>query len=84
LAEVNPLDAERLGIRERSLLKLTSRRGSIEVKATITDRSQVGTVFIPYHFAEVPVNQLTLNNLDRLSRSPQYKICSIKVEVLSQ
>jgi predicted molibdopterin-dependent oxidoreductase YjgC len=84
LAEVSPADADRLGIRERSLLKISSRRGTIEVRATITDRSQLGTVFIPYHFAEVPVNNLTLNNLDRLSRSPQYKICAIKVEVLEQ
>lgn len=84
LAEVSPQDAERLGIKERSLLKISSRRGSIEVRATITERSQLGTIFIPYHFAEVPVNNLTLNNLDRLSRSPQYKICAIKVEVLEQ
>ncbi len=74
----------RVGIQEGSLIKITSRRGSIEVRATLSERSQVGTIFIPYHFAEVPVNNLTLNNLDRLSRSPQYKICAIKVEVLKQ
>ncbi len=84
LAEVNPEDAARLGIQEGSLIKITSRRGSIEVRATLSERSQVGTIFIPYHFAEVPVNNLTLNHLDRLSRSPQYKICAIKVEVLKQ
>lgn len=82
LAEINPLDAERLNIAEKSWIKITSRRGEVKVRATITDRSQVGTVFIPYHFAEVPVNQLTLNALDRMSRSPQYKICSVKVELI--
>jgi predicted molibdopterin-dependent oxidoreductase YjgC len=82
LAEINPVDAERLGIEEKAWLNITSRRGTIKVKATITERSQEGTIFIPYHFAEVPVNLLTLNNLDRLSRSPQYKLCAIKVEVL--
>jgi len=82
-AEVNPDDAERLGIKDKTWLQITSRRGSIRVRAAITDRSQEGTIFIPYHFAEVPVNMLTLNSLDRLSRSPQYKICAIKVEVLS-
>ena len=83
LASVSPEDAERLGIKERGWLKITSRRGTIKVRATITDRSQEGTIFIPYHFEEVPVNNLTLNNLDRLSRSPQYKLCAIKVEVLA-
>ncbi len=82
LAEVNPEDAKRLGIRNRTWLRLTSRRGTVKVRAKITDRSQVGTIFIPYHFAEVPVNMLTMNSLDRLSKSPQYKICAIKAEVL--
>jgi len=80
LAEVNPADAERLNLGEREWIRITSKRGSIKVRITITDRSQPGTVFIPYHFAEVPVNLLTLNNLDRLSRSPQYKLCAVKVE----
>jgi len=84
LAEVNPDDAKRMGIKDRTWLRLTSRRGTIKVRAKVTDRSQVGTIFIPYHFAEVPVNMLTMNSLDRLSKSPQYKICAIKAEVLDQ
>jgi formate dehydrogenase major subunit len=82
LAEVNPDDAERLDIGEKDWIRITSKRGSIKVRITITDRSQPGTVFLPYHFAEAPVNQLTLNHLDRLSRSPQYKLCAVKVEPL--
>ncbi len=83
LAEVNPADAEALGIEEKSWIKVSSRRGAIKVRATITTRSQEGTIFIPYHFAEVPVNQLTLDSLDRLSKSPEYKCCAIKVEPIS-
>lgn len=78
-AEINPEDAVRFGIADLDMVEITSRRGSVELRARITDRSQVGTIAIPYHFAEVPVNNLTLNSLDRLSRSPQYKICAIKV-----
>ncbi len=80
LAEISPLDADKYQIEDGSWIKITSRRGEVKTRVVITDRSQVGTVFIPYHFAEVPVNQLTLNSLDRLSRSPQYKICSVKIE----
>ena len=76
------LDAKRYDIEEKDWLILTSRRGSIKIRAKITERSQEGTVFVPYHFAEAPVNLLTLNSLDRLSRSPEYKVCSIKVEAL--
>lgn len=78
-AEMNPEDAARLGIADLDEVDVSSRRGTVQLRAKITDRSQVGTVAIPYHFAEVPVNNLTLNSLDRLSRSPQYKICAIKV-----
>ena len=79
-AEINPEDALRIGLVDLDRVEVTSRRGSVRLRVKVTDKSQPGTVAIPYHFAEVPVNNLTLNSLDRLSRSPQYKICSVKVE----
>ncbi|MDA3971590.1 MAG: hypothetical protein PF442_09585 [Desulfobulbaceae bacterium] len=81
-AEVNPVDAERLGIKELDWLKLTSRRGTVKLRANITDRSQVGTIFTTYNHLDALVNFLTLDALDRLSRSPEYKLCAIKVEVV--
>ncbi len=81
-AEINPVDAERMAVNDGDWLELTSRRGQVRVRARLTDNSQEGTVFVPYHFAEVPVNMLTLNALDRLSRSPQYKICAVKLNNL--
>ncbi len=80
-AEVNPEDAAGLGLAEGGWLRLSSRRGSVRVRAKVTERSQRGTIFVPYHYAEVPINMLTLNGLDPLSRSPQYKICAIKAEL---
>ncbi len=82
LAEINPADAARLGIKEGSRVRITSRRGSVEMRATITDRSQEGTVFTTYNYVETPVNFLTLDALDRLSRTPEYKLCAVKVEVV--
>jgi len=82
-AEVNPVDAKRLGIKEKDWVRLTSRRGSVEMRATITDRSQEGTIFTTYNHLETLVNMLTLDALDRLSRTPEYKLCAIKVEVLT-
>lgn len=79
-AEINPTDAERLGIEEGDWVRLTSRRGSVEMVATITDRCQEKTVFATYNHTEALVNFLTLDALDRLSRTPEYKLCAIKVE----
>lgn len=81
-AEVNPLDAQRLGIKEKNWVRLTSRRGSVEMRATITERSQEGTIFCTYNHLQTLVNMLTLDALDRLSRTPEYKLCAIKVAVL--
>jgi formate dehydrogenase alpha subunit len=80
-AEINPEDGKILGIKDKTWIRLTSRRGSIKIRAKITERSQEGTVFVPYHFAEAPINMLTLNSLDRLSRSPEYKVCAVKIEI---
>jgi predicted molibdopterin-dependent oxidoreductase YjgC len=82
LAEVNPVDAERMGITSGNMLRLSSRRGTVDIKAEITERSQPGTIFTTYNYEETPVNFLTLDALDRLSRTPEYKLCAIKVEVL--
>ncbi len=79
-AEINPEDGKQLGIKDKTWLRLTSRRGSIRIRARITERSQEGTVFVPYHFVEAPINLLTLNSLDRLSRSPEYKVCAVRIE----
>lgn len=81
-AEVNPEDAKRLGINDKNWVRLTSRRGSVEMRVAITDRSQEGTIFSTYNHLETLVNFLTLDALDRLSRTPEYKLCAIKVEVL--
>ncbi|MCI5208721.1 MAG: formate dehydrogenase subunit alpha, partial [Candidatus Electrothrix sp. ATG2] len=82
LAEVSPVDAEKMGIKTGDMLKLTSRRGEVTIKAEVTERSQPGTIFTTYNYAETPVNLLTLDALDRLSRTPEYKLCAIRVEVL--
>ena len=83
LAEIHPADAERFGIKEGDRVRITSRRGSVELRATITDRTQQGTIFATYNHLEAKVNLLTLDALDRLSRSPEYKLCAVKVEVVA-
>ena len=80
LVEVNPADAQKLGIEEGNSIKVTSRRGRVEAKATITERSPEGTVFMNFHFNEVAVNMLTNPALDPIGKIPEYKVCAVKVE----
>jgi formate dehydrogenase alpha subunit len=80
LVEINPRDAEKLGIKEGNLIKVTSRRGSVQAKATVTERAAEGTVFMNFHFNEAAVNLLTNPALDPIGKIPEYKVCAVKVE----
>ncbi len=79
--EINPTDAKELGIRDNSRVRVTSRRGSIVVDAKLTDKINPGVVFMPIHFGESPVNKLTNRNLDPIAQIPEFKVCSVRIEV---
>jgi len=51
--EINPVDAEYLGIRAGDAIKVSSRRGNITTKANVTTRVPAGTTFITFHFTEL-------------------------------
>ncbi len=80
LAEINPVDAEKLGISEGDYIRIRSKRGSIRVKARISERSQLGMVFVPFHFHEAAVNLLTHSVVDPVCKIPEYKISAVKIE----
>jgi formate dehydrogenase major subunit len=79
--EINPVLAEKLNIAEGELVRLSTRRGSIEVKAHITDIVEEDVVFITFHFAEAAANILTnADSLDPVAKIPEYKVCSVRLE----
>jgi len=80
LAEVNPNDAEKLGIKDRDFITVTSRRGSLQVKASVIDTPPEGTIFMNFHFSEAAVNLLTNPALDPVGKIPEYKVCAVKIE----
>ncbi len=79
-AEINPEDAEELGIVDGGRVVLSSRRGSVEVEARVTDRVGRGVVFMPFHFAEAAANVLTIAALDPVAKIPELKVCAVKVQ----
>ena len=82
LIEVNPDDAMKLGLNGNKRVKVTSRRGSIESEAWITDRVPPGMVYANFHFPEASANELTIAVLDPVSKIPEYKVCAVKVEAV--
>lgn len=79
LIEVNPADAEQLGLDGHKRVRVSSRRGSIEAEAWITDRVPPGMVYANFHFPEASANELTIAALDPVSKIPEYKVCAVKV-----
>jgi len=81
LAEINPRDGFRLGIRDRQIVRVTSRRGRVTVRAHLTDRSPEGVVFLSFHFPEqVMTNVLTNDAYDPVTETPEFKACAVKIE----
>ena len=56
-----------------------SRRGEIQIKARITDKSPQGTVFTSFSFASVPMNELTGSGYDPVTDTAELKVCPVKV-----
>ena len=78
---VNPQDAERLRLEAHQKVKITSRRGQVTgVELRITEITAPGQVFMPFHFAETNVNEVTQDAFDPISREPNYKQCAVQVE----
>ncbi|EHK8983136.1 formate dehydrogenase subunit alpha [Vibrio vulnificus] len=81
-AMISVQDAEALGIGNGDMLKVSTRRGEIEIAAFVTKRMQVGVVFIPFHFVESPVNRLTTTATDPHAKIPEFKVAAVRIEKL--
>jgi formate dehydrogenase alpha subunit len=80
LIEINPADGGRLGIREGDAVRVTSPRGTLVVRAFITERVGEGVVFMPFHFVEAAANVLTSDALDPQAKIPGYKVSAVRIE----
>ncbi|MDF2592135.1 MAG: fdhA2, partial [Clostridia bacterium] len=78
--QLNPATAINLKIRDGELVKVSSRRGSILVKAKVSDIVEQDVVFIPFHFAEGAANILTNSAFDPTCKTPELKVCSVSIE----
>ncbi|MBK6646101.1 MAG: formate dehydrogenase subunit alpha [Anaerolineales bacterium] len=77
--EIHPADADIHGIRNGNPVKVQSRRGEVVVRATVTEKTTVGVVFIPWHFHEAAANLLTNDALDPQAKIPEFKACAVQV-----
>ena len=79
--ELHPDLALELGINEGDLVRVSSRRGQMEVEARLSEAIRPDTLFAPFHFGgKGCANLLTLPALDPISKMPEFKVCAAKIE----
>jgi assimilatory nitrate reductase catalytic subunit len=79
--EMNPRDAKQLNLRSHDRVDVVSQRGRVrEVELRLTEIVAPGQVFMPFHYAETNVNEVTQSAFDPISREPNYKQCAVRVE----
>jgi nitrate reductase NapA len=80
MAEIHPEDAKKWNLRTGELVRVTSRRGSQEFRAKVTEGAREGLVFAHMHDDQRLCNLITIDAVDPISRQPEFKICAVKVE----
>ncbi len=78
-----PADLDRLHARPGDRLRVTTRRGSIELAARSDRDVPAGLIFIPFCFVEAAANLLTNPALDPFGKIPEFKFCAAKVEAMA-
>ena len=78
--DINPKDAQELEVKSGDRIKIGNSRGFVEqliVKVTQTVRQ--GEVFVPFHFSEQLINNLTIADFDPKSFEPNFKQCAVNL-----
>ncbi|GAW91096.1 anaerobic dehydrogenases, typically selenocysteine-containing [Calderihabitans maritimus] len=83
MIEVNPRDAEKLGVNDGEYIKVSTRRGSVVARAWVTERVPENTVFMTFHYWEACGNELTNTATDDIAGTPEFKVAAAKVEKVS-
>lgn len=83
--EINPSDAIGLGVRDREPVLVSSRRGTFQAAARVTDSIRAGSVFAPFHWGSLWADNGSSNAsaseaLDPRSKQPELKFAAVRVE----
>ena len=81
--EVHPDDLQAWGLRAGDWIKMSSPRGSVNIKVRDGEKSPRGTVFCSFSFNNVPVNFLTGGGYDPVTKTAELKVCPVRIEKIS-
>jgi len=80
-----PKDDAALGVAEGEVVRIVSRRGSVEAPVRLDTALRPGLVFMTFHFPDqVDVNQLTIEATDPKSGTAEFKASAVRIEPLRE
>lgn len=80
--QMHPDDARKLGVANQALVWVMSRRGKVISRCNYNERVNRGAVYMTYQWWIGACNELTQDNLDPTSKTPEMKYCAARVEAI--
>ncbi len=81
--QINTEDAARLGIADRALVWICSRKGKVISRAQVSERPNKGAVYMTYQWWIGACNELVSENLSPVTKTPEYKYCAVRLEPIA-
>jgi assimilatory nitrate reductase catalytic subunit len=82
-AEIHPTLAAHIGIVDGDMMRISSRRASVSLRARITETIRPELIFAPFHWGgNSSINAVTGGSLDPFSKMPPFKMCAVKIEAV--
>ena len=85
MLEINPIDAYKAAIKSGDIVVVTSKNGTVRVKAKVSDSIREGVLFLPMHWGKQLENDLNRTNnltntvVDPISKEPDFKFTTVSV-----
>ncbi|MCT4610441.1 MAG: formate dehydrogenase subunit alpha, partial [Pelagimonas sp.] len=80
---LHPKTLRRLGVEPGDMIRLSTRRGSIDIMARADRAVAEDMVFVPFAYVEAAANILTNPAIDPYGKIPEFKFAAVKVEAIS-
>ncbi len=80
---LHPKTLRKLGVEPGGLLRLSTRRGSIQIMARADRAVSEDMVFLPFAFVEAAANILTNSAVDPYGKIPEFKFSAVRAEAVN-
>jgi formate dehydrogenase major subunit len=79
-----PADLRKFDIAPGGMVRVSTRRGTIELAVRADGAIPPGMIFIPFCYAEAAANILTNPQLDPFGKIPEFKYCAARIDKAAQ